>query len=91
MYVRRQQRRDEHAVHALHASAFRIDDALGEPLVALLGEPAYYGRFGFEPSHRYGIQPPDLGWGDYFQVRTLTAHDPGVRGVFRYAAPFDRL
>jgi putative acetyltransferase len=32
-------------VHAVLAAA----DALDEPLVALLGDPGYYGRFGFRP------------------------------------------
>lgn len=74
-------------MHAVLGAA----DALDEPLVALLGEPAYYSRFGFEPSPGHGIAPPDTAWGEYFQVRTLTAHRPGVRGTFRYAAPFDGL
>jgi putative acetyltransferase len=74
-------------MHAVLGAA----DALDEPLVALLGEPAYYSRFGFQPSHVHGIAAPDDSWGDYFQIRTLTAHDPHVRGTFRYAAPFDGL
>jgi putative acetyltransferase len=74
-------------MHAVLGAA----DALDEPLVALLGEPAYYARFGFQPAHMHDIAPPDDGWGDYFQVRTLTAHDPRVRGTFRYAPPFDGL
>jgi len=69
-------------------------DALGEPLVALLGEPAYYGRFGFRASTEYGVVPPDPAWGTYFQVRTLAAYDPddpALRGAFAYAEPFDRV
>ncbi|PJE99243.1 GNAT family N-acetyltransferase [Streptomyces carminius] len=69
-------------------------DALGEPLVALLGEPAYYGRFGFRAAAEYGITPPDPAWGRYFQVRTLTAYgpeDPAPRGTFAYAEPFGRV
>ncbi|MGC5565012.1 GNAT family N-acetyltransferase [Streptomyces sp. FR-108] len=72
-------------VHAVLGAA----DALGEPLVALLGSPAYYGRFGFRPAADLGILAPDPAWGEYFQVRTLTAYDPGLRGTFRYAKPFD--
>ncbi|MFC6704331.1 GNAT family N-acetyltransferase [Flexivirga alba] len=64
--------------------------ARGESLVALLGEPAYYGRFGFVPAREVGITAPDASWGDYFQVRTLSRYD-GRTGEFRYAAPFDRL
>ncbi|MET8681896.1 N-acetyltransferase [Streptomyces sp. NPDC004647] len=66
-------------------------DALGEELVALLGSPAYYGRFGFRPSTDYRITPPDPAWGTYFQVRILTAYKPALRGEFAYAEPFNNL
>ncbi|MFD6423958.1 GNAT family N-acetyltransferase [Streptomyces sp. NPDC060198] len=74
-------------VHAVLGAA----DALDEPLVALLGSPAYYGRFGFRTGTDHGITAPDPSWGEYFQVRTLTAHTPALRGVFTYAEPFDRV
>lgn len=74
-------------VHAVLGAA----DALGEPFVALLGSPAYYGRYGFRTSTVHGITAPDPSWGAYFQVRTLTAHDPALRGVFTYAEPFARV
>ena len=73
-------------MHAVLGAA----DALGEPLVALLGEPDYYRRYGFRASSVYGIVPPDLRWGEYFQVRTLSAYRP-LTGTFAYAAPFGRL
>ncbi|MDX3096503.1 N-acetyltransferase [Streptomyces sp. ME01-24h] len=66
-------------------------DALGEPLVALLGSPDYYGRYGFRASTDYRITPPDAAWGPYFQVRPLSAYTPAVSGAFRYAEPFDRV
>ncbi|MEV0008720.1 N-acetyltransferase [Streptomyces sp. NPDC047973] len=66
-------------------------DALEEPLVALLGSPAYYGRFGFRTSTDHGIVAPDPAWGEYFQVRTLNAYDAALQGVFAYAEPFERL
>jgi predicted N-acetyltransferase YhbS len=65
-------------------------DALGEPLVGLLGDPAYYSRFGFRPSSDYEIVPPKPEWGPYFQVRTLAGYRPAVRGTFAYPEPFDR-
>ena len=74
-------------MHAVLAAA----DALDEPLVGLVGEPAYYGRFGFEPDRRYAIEPPQALWGDFFQVRVLTAYEPGLAGRFDYAPPFGRL
>jgi len=64
--------------------------ALDEPVVALLGEPAYYSRFGFGPASAVGIVAPDPDWGDFFQAVAL-GPDPVPSGTFRYAAPFDRL
>ena len=74
-------------MHAVLAAA----EALGEPAVVLLGSPAYYDRFGFRPCGDHGIVPPQAGWEPYFQVRTLTGYDPGLRGAFAYAAPFADL
>ena len=72
-------------MHAVLGAA----DALGEPLVALLGDPAYYGRFGFRLSAGYQIVPPRPDWRPHFQVRVLTAYQPSVRGMFSYPEPFD--
>jgi putative acetyltransferase len=60
-----------------------------ETLVGLLGEPAYYGRFGFVAATDLGIAAPDPAWGRYFQVLALA--DPPPTGTFRYATPFDEL
>jgi putative acetyltransferase len=73
-------------MHAILGAA----DALGEPLVALLGSPAYYRRFGFRPSSEYQIMPPKPEWQSHFQVRVLTSYQPRLCGVFVYSAPFDR-
>jgi putative acetyltransferase len=75
-------------MHAVLAAA----DALGEPLVALLGDPAYYSRFGFVTATDLGVDPPVEAWGRYFQVRTLEAYDAAKHhGAFAYARPFDGL
>jgi len=66
-------------------------DALGEPLVALLGDPGYYQRFGFRLAAEYQINPPAASWQPRFQVRVLTCYRPSVAGTFRYAEPFDRV
>jgi putative acetyltransferase len=73
-------------MHAVLGAA----DALDEPLVGLVGEPAYYRRFGFVPARSIAVAAPDYSWGDYFQIRTLTRYD-GRTGRFHYASPFDRL
>ncbi|MFG2305099.1 GNAT family N-acetyltransferase [Actinacidiphila glaucinigra] len=76
---------------ALVHTALGAADALGEPLVALLGSPDYYGRYGFRASTDYRITPPDPAWGPYFQVRPLSGYTPSLSGAFRYAEPFDRV
>ena len=72
-------------VHAVLAVA----EATGERVVALLGAPAYYRRFGFVRSTDLGIAPPDPHWAEHFQARLLSGAPVG--GTFRYADPFDRL
>lgn len=72
-------------MHAVLGAA----DALDEPAVFLLGNPAYYRRFGFVLAAPLGLEPPQASWAQHFQVRTLSAWDPFTRGAFRYAAPFD--
>ncbi|HEY8057412.1 MAG TPA: GNAT family N-acetyltransferase [Acidimicrobiales bacterium] len=73
-------------VHAVVAVA----EALDETLVALLGDPAFYGALGFGPAADVGVEAPDPSWGVAFQVRVL---DPSavVAGPFVYAEPFARL
>ena len=73
-------------MHAILGAA----DALGEPLAALLGDPAYYRRFGFELGSVYQIIPPRPEWQPHFQVRVLTEYQPRLRGMFTYPKPFDR-
>ncbi|HEY1628144.1 MAG TPA: GNAT family N-acetyltransferase [Streptosporangiaceae bacterium] len=75
---------------ALMNAVLGAADALGEPLVALLGDPAYYRRFGFRPSSEYEIVPPEPRWQPHFQVRTLSSY-AAERGAFRYAEPFTRV
>ncbi|MGP0904199.1 GNAT family N-acetyltransferase [Serratia sp. CY76391] len=60
--------------------------------VVVLGDPAYYGRFGFKPAAAYGL---NCRWPDAesaFQVYTL-AQDAlnGVSGEVAFSAPFNRF
>jgi putative acetyltransferase len=72
-------------MHAVLGAA----EALDERLVVLLGDPAFYRRFGFVTATEAGVQPPDPAWGEHFLARPLTDEHP--RGPFRYAAPFEAL
>jgi putative acetyltransferase len=44
--------------HALMHAVLAAADALGEPLVVLLGHTDYYPLFGFRPAEDYRISPP---------------------------------
>jgi predicted N-acetyltransferase YhbS len=60
-------------------------EASGWPLVVLLGAPAYYARFGFEPAGPFGIVYPPVGADSpHFMVRRFVPADRGPRGEFRY-------
>lgn len=83
-----QQRRGVGA--ALLRAALARATERGETLVALLGDPAYYGRFGFVAADTLGVTAPDPAYGGYFQALPLGSGEH-PRGRFRYAAPFDRL
>jgi putative acetyltransferase len=72
-------------MHAVLGAA----DACDETLVGLVGDPAYYSRFGFLPAAALAIEAPDPAWADYFQVRPLWSYTSRLRGRFRYAPPFE--
>ena len=74
---------------ALVHSVLAVAEAAGETLVALLGDPAYYGRFGFRAAEELGVRAPEPVWGRHFQARWLAG--PRTGGTFRYADPFQRL
>jgi putative acetyltransferase len=61
------------------------------PWVVVLGDPAYYGRFGFVPASRYGLTG-EFGGGDAFQVIVFDENRrPARGGNVRYAAEFGEL
>ena len=64
-------------------------DARNEPMLVLLGDPAYYSRFGFELAIPLGVRPPKAQWEPHFQLRRLAAWADTPRGQFRYAPAFD--
>jgi putative acetyltransferase len=60
--------------------------AAGEALVFVLGDPAYYRRFGFAAAPDFVSRYA----GPYFQVQRLNRHAPHS-GVVSYPKPFDDL
>ncbi len=65
--------------------------AAGAPWVVVLGDPAYYGRFGFEPAGGRGLDCV-FGGGDAFQVLELVGGAlPEAGGRVHYAPEFEAL
>ncbi len=62
--------------------------AAGERTAVVLGHPAYYPRFGFEPATpRFGILPPQPWPDEAFLALSLDGSTP-PRGTVRYAGAF---
>lgn len=61
----------------------------GGKLVVVLGDPAYYRRFGFRPAKDMGLTCPWPGTDEAFQALILAS--PWPRGLVRYHAAFDAL
>nr|WP_255182897.1 N-acetyltransferase [Rhodococcus sp. 15-649-1-2] len=74
---------------ALMYALIGASEALDIPVLALLGDPGYYSRFGFRAGFDVGVESPDPAWGHFFQALQLGAGP--VNGSFRYAKPFDEL
>ena len=62
----------------------RERSSMGKPIID-------HQAVGFRLAEEYGIMPRHPEWAEHFQVRTLTAYDPAVRGEFAYPEPFERL
>jgi putative acetyltransferase len=74
---------------ALVRAGIERAEARGEPLVAVLGHPSYYPRFGFEPSSNYGIEPPSPELAPAFFVLPLSRYDARYRGRVVFPPAFD--
>jgi putative acetyltransferase len=74
---------------ALTEAGLAAADALGEPLVVVLGHRTYYPRFGFVRSDELGITPPpEYPQSDFFAL-PLSTYDPTIRGRVVYPPTFD--
>lgn len=67
--------------------ALAIADKRDEPMVAVLGAPALYGRFGFAPAADHGVHGPYDDAGEAFQVRAQDGAEI-TSGSLIYPAPF---
>jgi len=78
---------------ALVRAALAVCDERHEPLVVLQGDPAYYGRLGFEPASGHGIEMDLPSWAPpaAAQVYRLTRDDASIRGRVVYPPAFDAV
>ncbi len=78
---------------ALVRAVCAIAEERGEPLVIVEGDPAYYGRFGFEHSLLHGIEIdlPDWAPPEAAQVMRLSNYDPSLIGRVLYPPAFADL
>ena len=73
----------------LMLKALKETTAIGGQGMVLLGKPAFYTRFGFQPSTELGLSW-EKGGGPYFQAVKLGAADV-PSGVVKYHAAFDAV
>lgn len=73
---------------ALVREALRRAAATDLPLVVVVGHPAYYPRFGFEPAGGLGLRAPFDVPADAWMAHRLPAYRSEIRGLVTYAAAF---
>ena len=62
--------------------------ATGAGWVVVLGDPGYYGRFGFIAASAFGLVD-EYGGGEGFQgIELIDGAAPRAAGLVRYCAPF---
>lgn len=77
---------------SLIAASVSLAMARGVPAIVLLGQPAYYPRFGFVSARSCGLLPPADAWPDTaWMARLLPAWDAALRGTVRYPEAFEPL
>ncbi|QQE12692.1 N-acetyltransferase [Planctomycetota bacterium] len=63
----------------------------GVSFIVVLGDPAYYSRFGFMPASNYKLEDEYSG-GDAFQIYMINpASLPSVGGIVKYVSEFNGL
>ena len=76
---------------ALVWEGIAVCQSLNSAWIVVLGEPGFYGRFGFVPASRHAISG-EFGGGDAFGLLVLPGHAPPTPGGhIRYAAEFREL
>ena len=74
---------------ALVYEGHRGAKALGYTYSVVLGDPAYYGRFGYQKARLFGIIAPEGIDEDYLMAIKLTEEAPSLCGKLVYAKEFE--
>lgn len=76
-------------------AALDASTELGERLVVVLGDPAFYRRFGFGPATELGLTGPWAGLGEPWQALVLppstSEEGPPPRGEVLFPAPWSKV
>jgi putative acetyltransferase len=76
---------------ALVRTGLAIAERTDRGMVVVLGNPAYYGRFGFLSSGAQGVIDPFQGPDGHFQLRRLPGYKAGLIGTVIYPPVFASL
>ena len=76
---------------ALTRAALQLADERDEPMVAVLGSPAFFGPFGFVPAADAGVHGPYDAAREAFQVRASGGGGLAPAGLLEYPAPFSAV
>jgi putative acetyltransferase len=69
---------------ALIRRGLELAQSSAYPLVVVLGHPAYYPRFGFQPARGYGIETPYEAPDEAWMALPLPRYDEAIRGTVVY-------
>jgi len=73
---------------ALMRAAIEVARREHQPLICLVGQAAFYPRFGFERARRIGIEPPGPWPDENWMALRLPGWTPVLRGTVRYPPGF---
>jgi predicted N-acetyltransferase YhbS len=73
---------------ALMRAAIEVARGARQPLICLVGQAAYYPRFGFERARPIGIEPPGPWPDENWMALRLPGWTPVLRGLVRYPPAF---
>jgi putative acetyltransferase len=77
---------------ALVREGLRLAEATDAALVVVLGDPAFYARFGFAPAAGYRVRAPfPVDSAEAWRAYRLPAWTPGAHGTVVYGAAFAAL